>query len=120
MVDRRAHPVTLELEAHNPTDNHHRAYVLDVGQDLLLQWVVTLRFGRTARTGRVLTYPVADREAARRLVRARLRRRLTARRRIGCAYRLTRAVAAPGEDLAAWVPAALLAAGAGSAWEAFP
>jgi hypothetical protein len=111
-VDRRAHPVTLELEAHNPTDNHHRAYVLDVGQDLLRHWVVTLRFGRAGRTGRgghVLTYAVADREAARRFVRARLKRRLTARRRIGCAYRLTRATVGEGEDLAAWVPMELLA-----------
>lgn len=110
-MDVRAHALALEPEAHDAAGNRHRAYSLDVGQDLLHDWVVTLRFGRAARTGRsgrVLTYAVADREAAQKLVRSRLLRRLTAPRRIGCAYRLTRAVAAPDEELAAWVPAGLL------------
>ena len=111
-MDGRAHALVLELEARDAAGNRHRAYALEVGQDLLRDWVVTLRFGRAGRTGRggrVLTYAVADREAARRFVRARLKRRLTARRRIGCAYRLTRAAVGEGEDLAAWVPMELLA-----------
>ncbi len=113
-MDGRAHALVLELEAHDAAGNRHRAYALEVGQDLLRDWVVTFRFGRAGRTGRggrVLTYAVADREAARRLVRSRLLRRLTAPRRIGCAYRVTRAAAAPGENLADWVPAGLLPAG---------
>lgn len=110
-MERRAHPVTLELEAHNPAENHHhRAYVLDVGQDLLCDWVVTIRFGRTACTGRMLTYAVSSQEAAQRLVRSRLKRRLTARRQIGCAHRLKHAGIGEGEVLAAWVPEELLLA----------
>lgn len=108
----RFHPFLLELEAHHPGRDHHRAYAVEVERDLLGDWVVRVCFGRAARPGRVraLCYAVADREAARLLVRERLRRRLGAPKRIGCAYRITRALLASGEELAAWVPDALLTA----------
>jgi hypothetical protein len=113
----RSHALSLELEAHNPARNHYRAYAVEVGQDLLRDWVVTFRFGRLAQpgSGRVLTYAVSDLDAARRLVRDRLKRRLSAPRRIGCAYRLRRLVLGTGEDVTAWVPDGLLSGSRGSA-----
>jgi hypothetical protein len=111
----RSHPLTLALEAHNPARNHHRAYVVEVGEDLLGDWVVTVHFGRAVRPGRVRTYThaVASLDEARAFVRSRLRRRLSAPKRLGCGYRLTAAALDPGGELAAWVPDELLAAGQG-------
>ena len=104
----RHQPIRFALEAHQPERNHHRAYEVEVGQDLLFEWVVTVRYGRAARPGHQLTYAVADLNAARAFVRGRLRRRLSAPKHLGCGYRLTRAVLAEGEELAHWMPDGLL------------
>ena len=48
-------------------------------------------------------------EAMKALVRDRLQRRLSAPRRIGCAYRLAACSAAPGFDAAAWLPGDIMA-----------
>ena len=71
-----------------------------MGQDLLLEWVVTVRYGRAARPGHRLTYALPDLDAARAFVRSRLRRRLSAPERLGCTDRLTRAALGEGEELA--------------------
>ena len=92
-------PIYLSFEAHQPERNHHRAYEVEVGQDLLFEWVVTVRYGRAARPGHQLTYAVADLNAARAFVRGRLRRRLSAPKRLGCGFRFTRAVFAEGVEL---------------------
>jgi hypothetical protein len=41
----------IALEAHNPERNHHRAYAVELGRDLLGTWVVGIRYGRAGAAG---------------------------------------------------------------------
>jgi hypothetical protein len=103
------HLLTLGLEAHHGERDHHRRYEIAVGRDLLDDWTVAIRYGRTGQGGREIRYagPVAEPMQA--IVRDRLRRRLSAPRRIGCSYRLTRLSTAPGFDAGAWLPGDVMA-----------
>lgn len=103
-LEPRRHPLRIELEAHNAERNHHRAYIVEVEQDLLRDWVVTICFVRTGRSDHLLRYWMPNLNEARRFVRTRLKRRLTARRRIACDYRLVRAIGEPVEEVASWLP----------------
>ncbi len=101
--------LTVAFEAHNPEGNHHRHYAVTVGRDLLEDWTVAIRYGRIGQAGQERRYAAADPEAIRAIIRDRLRRRLSAPRRIGCAYRLTRLDAAPGFDAWAGLPGDVMA-----------
>ena len=76
------------LEACDPALGRFRAYRIEAGTDLLGDWVVEVTYGRIGAPGRTLRQAVPDEAAARKLVGQHLRRRATARRRIGTAYRL--------------------------------
>lgn len=101
--------LTIALEAHNDERNHHRRYEVSVGRDLLEHWVVTVRYGRVGRPLRELRYGSASIDAAREVVNDRLKQRVSAPKRIGCAYRLRGFNTATDFDSAAWVPASVLA-----------
>ena len=88
-----------ELEARDPALGRFRAYRVAAGTDLFGDWVVEVAFGRIGTRGRRVRYHVIDEAEARRLVRRVLRRRGTAVRRIGVAYRMV-SLADPG----GWVP----------------
>jgi hypothetical protein len=77
--------------------------------DLLDDWTVASRYGRTGQAGRELRYASPQPDAIRAIIRDRLRRRLSAPKRIGCAYRLAAFSAAPGFDAAAWLPGDVMA-----------
>lgn len=100
--------LTVAFEAHNPEHNHHRRYQITVGRDLFDEWTVSICYGRVGRRGQELTF--ADREAKpmRAVVNERLRRRLSATKRIGCPYRLTKLDMATDFDGDAWLPPALV------------
>lgn len=100
--------LTIALEAHSDELNHHRRYELSVGRDLLGDWVVTVRYGRVGQPLRELQFAGPDADAARAVLRDRLRRRLSAPRRIGCAYRMVGFAAEHGAEPGRWVPSALL------------
>ena len=80
--------LTLAFEAHNSEQNHHRRYEVTLGRDLLDDWTVVIRYGRCGQgsQGKQFASPEADEMKA--LIRDRLRRRLSAPKRIGCPYRL--------------------------------
>jgi predicted DNA-binding WGR domain protein len=78
------------LEACDPARNLRRAYTLEAGRDLFGAWLVAVAFGRIGRPGRRLVYVLATEAEACRMVRARLRRRASAPRRLGVAYELRR------------------------------
>src|SRR4051812_23464502 len=101
--------LTVVLEAHNPERNHHRRYQVTDGRDLLDDWTVAISYGRTGQAGRELRYAAAEAEAMRAIVRDRLRRRLSAPKRIGCPYRLAAFSAAPGFDPSSWLPGEVMA-----------
>lgn len=100
--------LTVTLEAHHPEKNHHRHYQVTIGRDLFDAWTLSIRYGRTGQAGREWRYAAAEPEPLRPLIRDRLRRRLSAPRRIGCPYRLAALASAPGFDTAWWLPAEVI------------
>jgi hypothetical protein len=80
---------SITLKAHNPERGHYRAYRLEAAPDLFGVWLVEATFGRIGCTGRTMAYAAGDEAEARQLVRAHLKRRTTAPKRIGTAYEVT-------------------------------
>jgi hypothetical protein len=78
---------TAMLEARDPSLGRFRAYRLEAGTDLLGDWLVEITYGRIGTPGRRIRYAVQDETSAKKLVRESLRRRATARKRIGVPYR---------------------------------
>lgn len=101
--------LTVAFEAHHAEKNHHRRYQVTVGRELLDDWTVAICYGRTGNAGRELRYAAAQAEQIRAIIRDRLRRRLSAPKRIGCPYRLAAYSAAPGFDTSAWLPGEVMA-----------
>ena len=101
--------MTVALEAHNAVANRHRCYVVVLGRDLLGDWTVAVRFGRVGQRGQEKRFASPDPEEVRAVIRDRLRRRLSAPRRIGCAYRLAGFDAAHGFDASSWLPGEVMA-----------
>jgi hypothetical protein len=63
------------------------SYRLEAGTDLLGAWLVDLVYGRIGTRGRRIRYVLWDKDEARKLVWRSLRRRATARKRVGVSYR---------------------------------
>jgi hypothetical protein len=74
------------LEARDPALGRFRAYRLEAGTDLLGDWLVDVTYGRIGTRGRRIRYAVQNEAEAKKLVRESLRRRSTAKRRIGVSY----------------------------------
>ena len=100
--------LTATFEAHNAEKNHHRRYSIRIGRDLLDDWTITIGHGRTGQAGRVTHFASPTAEQAQAIVRDRLRRRISAPKRIGCCYRLSRFDVAPGFDCGQWLPNELM------------
>lgn len=98
------HLLTLTVEAHNAAQNHHRRYELAIGRDLFDDWTLTIRYGRVGRGGHEQRYGSHDVAPLRAIIRKSLQRRLSAPRRIGCAYRLTSFTRVEGFDSTGWLP----------------
>lgn len=101
--------LSVVFEAHHPKKNHHRRYELVIGRDLLNEWTVAIRYGRAGLRGQEQRFASPQSDAMRAVVRDRLRRRLSAPRRIGCSYHLTAYSAAPGFDGSVWLPGDIMA-----------
>ena len=101
--------LTVAFEAHNAEKNHHRRYQMTLGRDLLDDWTVAICYGRTGQAGREIRYAASQEETMRAIIRDRLRRPLSAPKRIGCPYRLAAFSAAPGFDAEAWLPGEVMA-----------
>jgi predicted DNA-binding WGR domain protein len=99
------------LDARSPAHRCHRAYEIAVSTDLFGAWLVEMTYGRIGTFGRVKSRSFSTAEAAAAEVKACLRKRASAPRRIGVAYRL-RSAAQHGdwhfseldERLCAWFP----------------
>jgi hypothetical protein len=87
------------LEARDPALGCFRSYRLDAGTDLFGAWLVEVTYGRIGAPGRSVRYAVGGEEEARQLVWKTLRRRATAKRRIGVSYRFRELA-----DPSGWVP----------------
>jgi predicted DNA-binding WGR domain protein len=96
--------LSITLEAHHPEMNHHRRYEVIVGRDLLDDWTVAIRFGRIGQGGREMRFASKHPEEMKTVIRDRLRRRLSAPKRIGCPYRLSSFSTAAGIAARDWLP----------------
>ena len=74
------------LEARDPELGRFRSYQLEAGTDLFGTWLVEITFGRIGTSGRSLRYVAGDEADAEKLVQRSLRRRATAKQRIGVPY----------------------------------
>ena len=101
--------LNIAFEAHHNENNHHRRYEVTVGRDLLDDWTVAIRYGRTGQRGRELRYASPQPRDMQEVIRDRLRRRLSAPKRIGCPYRLATFSTAPGFDASTWLPGDVMA-----------
>ena len=90
--------LTVSFEAHDAGKGLHRRYEVSVGIDLFGEWSVAVRYGRAGQGGQERRYSSHDPQKMRAVIRDHLRRRLSAPRRIGCAYRLSSFGHAPGFD----------------------
>ena len=82
----------IRLEGRSPVHRCFRAYDVAAGVDLFGAWLVEMSYGRIGCSGRTKarSFPMA--EEARAQVMACLRKRASAPRRIGVAYRVRSAV----------------------------
>jgi hypothetical protein len=101
--------LSVSFEAHHAESNHHRRYQVTLGRDLLDAWTVAIVYGRAGQAGREIRFASPQPETMKAVIRDRLRRRLSAPRRIGCPYHLTALSCAPGFDAAAWLPGDVMA-----------
>lgn len=99
----------MTFEAHNPKKDHHRRYEVTLGRDLLDDWTVEIRYGRCGQGCQGKRFASTKADAMKALIRDRLRRRLTAPKRIGCPYRLVALDVALGFDAAPWLPGDIMA-----------
>ena len=83
--------LTLELEARDPASNRLRRWHIAISHDLLGTWVADVKFGRIGSRGRQVRLVFESQSDADDFLRQRLRRRATAKRRIGVAYCYVRA-----------------------------
>ena len=101
--------LTVAFEAHRAEKNHHRRYQVTVGRDLLDDWTVAILYGRVGQGGQVRRYASANPDDIRAVIHERLRRRLSAPKRIGCSYRLSAFNVAQGFDASAWLSGEVMA-----------
>lgn len=74
------------LEARDPALGRFRSYRLRAGPDLFGAWLMEVTYGRIGTPGRHLRYTAANEAEARKIVHHSLRRRATAKKRIGVSY----------------------------------
>jgi|SRR6516164_4764468 hypothetical protein len=87
------------VEARDPSLGRMRSYRLEAGTDLFSAWLVDVVYGRIGTCGRRICYVAENEDKARKLARRNLRRRATARKRIGVGYRFRELI-----DLHGWCP----------------
>lgn len=78
----------VRLRALNLELKHDREYKIRLGIDLFRHWYVVITFGRYATWGTSKTNLFDSREEAYEFINAKLRRRLSSPKRIGCSYQI--------------------------------
>ncbi|MGH8551277.1 MAG: WGR domain-containing protein [Methylococcales bacterium] len=76
----------IDLQACDPARNRQRFYTIEAAHDLFGDLIVTLHYGRIGTRGHTKNFIVPDAQAGAKLVRACLKRRQSAPKRVGVAY----------------------------------
>ena len=79
---------SVSLEACDPALGRFRAYRMEAGIDLFGAWLVDVTYGRIGSRGTSRRYVADDETGVRKIIRHHLRRRTTAKKRIGVSYRV--------------------------------
>jgi predicted DNA-binding WGR domain protein len=85
----------ISLQAQSAAHRCFRAYEIAVGRDLFGAWLVEMSYGRIDTMGRAKVRSFVTTKEALAQVDACLRKRATAPRRIGVAYRVWRVIRSP-------------------------
>ena len=83
--------IKVVLRACDPSLNRFRSWSVEAGLDLFGNWTARVAFGRIGSRGRVISREFASEEDVHAFVRKGLRRRRSAIRRAGVAYRVVEA-----------------------------
>jgi predicted DNA-binding WGR domain protein len=83
----QALPAAIRLQAIDHVRNIARDYEINATPDLFGHWIVSLQWGRIGARGQSRVCSFAEHPNAERFVRNTLRRRASAQKRIGVAYR---------------------------------
>jgi predicted DNA-binding WGR domain protein len=83
--------IKVVLRACDPSLNRFRSWSVEAGLDLFGNWTARVAFGRIGSRGRVISREFASEEDVRAFVRKGIRRRGSAIRRAGVAYRVVEA-----------------------------
>jgi predicted DNA-binding WGR domain protein len=84
-------PLTrIRLQAVDQDRNIARGYEIDASPDLFGHWIVALHWGRLGTRGQSRLLSFSEPRQAARFVRGTLRRRASAKRRIGVPYKVVR------------------------------
>ncbi len=78
----------VELQAKDPAHNRWRFYRIEAGRNLFGDWAVRLTYGRIGSRGHTKTLTAPDAAGAAQLVRACLKRRKSAPKRIVVPYQV--------------------------------
>lgn len=78
----------IRLRALNSELKHDREYKIGLGRDLFQQWYVIITFGRYGSWGTSKTTLFEGQEEAYDFINAKLRRRFSSPKRIGCSYKI--------------------------------
>jgi hypothetical protein len=78
----------IRLRAVNPALHYDREYKIGLGTDLFRKWYVIITFGKYHSWGTSKTNYFETREEAYRFIDAKLKRRLSSTKRIGCPYQM--------------------------------
>src|SRR4051794_36382644 len=98
----------IALTPGHPDRNVCRDYRLSLGRDLFGDWTVDLRYGRIGQRGQERQIACGSLEEACRVAHSYLRRRISAPRRIGCAYRIVSFDPGEADLLSPALPAGLV------------
>jgi predicted DNA-binding WGR domain protein len=83
--------IKVVLRGCQPSLNRYRSWSIEAGLDLFGNWTARVSFGRIGSRGRMILREFASEEDVRLFVRKGLRRRCSAVRRAGVAYRVVEA-----------------------------
>lgn len=78
----------IHLQAINPDTNTFRDYEITLTPGLLNHWVVLIAYGRIGTKGQQKTYAFETIAKAQHFIQKCLKKRMNAKKRIGCEYKL--------------------------------
>ena len=84
-----SNPLRISLEAHNTDRNVKRFYDIAIMPSLFSHHSVLISYGRIGQKPRYISYIASSLDEAINFIKPRLKKRLNAKKRIGCNYKFS-------------------------------